>query len=230
MPNDLERAVIEAAREVKGVFERGNLRAPFQCVRNLRDSVDNLNAAPPTTPTREDYARAIWEARYRGTAGHPYNDTWEYLMAGNDGVSSTIRASVFNQADAVMALGRSTNRSRATMEPFHSKAMTAASSEAARESQDFVSAHPIPLDLHGLPTLTTDMRRSADADDDAGHHLQACHLRTGADELDRMRVALRVAVRSLDHYNENTTTALKAIVAGTDTPEDWRAIEGVDSK
>lgn len=185
MANDLERAVIEAAKAVS--YARG--MDVIEGMPALRRSVEALDATPPAIATREDYARAIWEA-------DDSRNRWDKIVEWRHHPQlAEIYDRALRQADAVMALG----------------------------------AH-LPLDLHGLPTLTTDMRRSADEDDAAGHHLQACHLRTGADELDRMRVALRVAVRGLDHYNENTTAALKMIVAGTDTPEDWRAIEGVDSK
>ena len=63
---------------------------------------------------------------------------------------------------------------------------------------------PKPIDLDG-------MRHAADEDDGHGHSLQAAYLRDAADEIERLRAAIRGAQHEICQYNMDG--AMRILVA-----------------
>lgn len=147
---------------------------------------------------------------------------------------------------AVIEAARMVNHSRYTSRMAHSQFLSdlaralydldASISRALRQPDVVIALEGkrsvLPMGLRGLPTLTDDMRHAANEDDANGNHLQACYLRTGADELDRCREALLVAVSHLQltDVTDKVYGPLMHIIGGTEIPEDWALIAKAASK
>lgn len=89
MANDLERAVIEAARDIEDrLFSEGHVGAVADCwqcasIHRLKVALESMDAAPVAppspSPTRDQYVAAIWEARDDPTHHRP-GMTWAHLL------------------------------------------------------------------------------------------------------------------------------------------------------